>query len=96
VRSIPVSLCTGGSYARATDPWVSFSPDGTVHQVVLGVTGSEDNGISGVVVSRSTDGGLTWSTPIEVIRDGRASSTTRKQLPPTRPIRAMSMRHGIG
>jgi hypothetical protein len=70
VRSIPVSVCTGGSYARGTDPWVSFSPDGTVHQTVLGVTGSEDNGVSAVVVSRSTDGGLTWSAPIEVVRDG--------------------------
>jgi len=70
MRSIAVSTCTGGTYARATDPWVSFSPDGVVHQVVLGVTGSEDNGISGVVVSRSSDGGLTWSAPIEVIRDG--------------------------
>src|SRR4029079_12168747 len=69
-RSIPVSPCTGGSYARATDPWVSFAPDGTGHQVVLGWTGSEDTGTSGVVVARSSDGGLTWSTPVEVIRDG--------------------------
>jgi hypothetical protein len=70
LRTIPVSGCTGGSYARGTDPWVSFSPDGTVHQTVLGVTGSEANGVSAVIVSRSTDGGLTWSSPIEVIRDG--------------------------
>jgi len=70
LRAIPVSACSGGTYARASDPWVSFAPDGTVHQTVLGVTGSEDNGVSGVIVSRSTDGGLTWSAPIEVIRDG--------------------------
>ena len=70
IRSIPVSVCTGGTYARGTDPWVTFAPDGTVHQTVLGVTGSQDNGVSGVIVSRSTDGGLTWSAPIEVIRDG--------------------------
>lgn len=69
-RTIPVSACTGGPYARATDPWVSFAPDGTAHQVVLGVTGDEDTGTSAVIVSRSTDGGLTWSVPIEVMRDG--------------------------
>ncbi len=69
-RTLPVSVCTGGEYARATDPWVSFAPDGTAHQVALGVTGSEDNGISAVVVARSSDGGLTWSAPVTLIRDG--------------------------
>jgi hypothetical protein len=69
-RSIAVSVCTGGSYARATDPWVTFSPDGTVHQVVLGVTGSTFGGSGGVIVARSTDGGLTWSAPIAIHADG--------------------------
>jgi hypothetical protein len=38
-RQLPWSLCSGGEYQRATDPWVTFSPDGTVHQVALGVSG---------------------------------------------------------
>jgi hypothetical protein len=70
LRSIPNSNCTGGSYARSTDPWVSFGPDGTAHQVVLSFSGQEESGTSAVLASRSTDGGLTWSAPASLIQDG--------------------------
>ena len=30
-----ITLCSGGDYQRATDPWVSFGPDGVVHQLAL-------------------------------------------------------------
>ena len=70
LRTIPVSVCAGGTHDRGTDPWVAFSPDGTVHQTVLGVSGQSftPTGVSEVALSRSLDGGLTWSTPITVIR----------------------------
>ena len=78
VRSVAFSRCTGGNasnggdYARATDPWVSFAPDGTVHQVSLSLTGGTfaAGSSNAVLVSRSSDGGMTWSDPITLIRDG--------------------------
>jgi len=70
-RSIPWSLCSGGQYQRATDPWVTFSPNGTAHQIALGVSGESftPSGVSAILASRSTDGGITWSSPVTLIRD---------------------------
>lgn len=75
---VPFSRCAGGNaanggdYERATDPWVSFAPDGTVFQMALGVEGSAltAGGASAMLVSRSSDGGRTWSTPSTLLRDG--------------------------
>jgi hypothetical protein len=30
-----ITECSGGVYERATDPWVSFSPNGVAHQISL-------------------------------------------------------------
>jgi hypothetical protein len=75
---VPFSRCAGGNsanggdYERATDPWVSFAPDGTVFQMVLAVEGSAftAGGASAMLVSRSSDGGRTWSAPSTLLRDG--------------------------
>jgi hypothetical protein len=79
-----ITLCSGGDYDRSTDPWVSFGPDGTLHQLALSF-----NDIAApleprdfdhaLLASRSTDGGLSWSTPIEVIRDLDANVFNDKQ-----------------
>jgi len=62
----------GGDWDRASDPWVTFSPDGTAHQVALVLTGTSfaSGSRNGIAVSRSTDGGRTWSNPQAVISDG--------------------------
>ena len=71
----PFTLCSGGDaqnagdYYRASDPWVVFAPDGTAYESGLAFTNSSTAAISAIVVSRSTDGGLTWSDPIALIRD---------------------------
>lgn len=60
------TTANGGDYDRATDPWVAFSPDGTVHHVgfALDITTRRQ----AIVASRSADGGLTWSAPVAVAR----------------------------
>ena len=70
-RSIPWSQCSGGEYQRATDPWVTFSPDGTAHQIALGVSGGDftPDAVSAILASRSTDGGITWSSPATLLRN---------------------------
>jgi hypothetical protein len=69
-----ISRCTGGAYQRATDPWVSFSPNGTAHQLALVFNDIQEPLTSedfdhALLASRSTDGGLTWTDPVVVIRD---------------------------
>ena len=70
-----ITECTGGPWERASDPWVSFSPDGTLHQMSLVFItdpppGSERGfGPNGMAVSKSEDGGLTWSDPILIAND---------------------------
>ena len=58
------SACVGGTHLRATDPWVTFSPDGTAYYFTLATSAGND---SALYVNRSTDGGLTWSPPITLI-----------------------------
>lgn len=72
------SICTGGpeEYLRASDPWVSFSPDGTVYLMTLAVgdfDGASLPPLDAMLVSRSDDGGETWSQPVELIRDEEAT-----------------------
>jgi hypothetical protein len=69
-----ISRCTGGIYQRSTDPWVSFSPNGVVHQLALSFNDiapplTPEDFDHALLASRSTDGGLTWSNPVVVIRD---------------------------
>jgi hypothetical protein len=76
--SVPFSRCAGGTvanggdYERATDPWVTISPDGIGFQMALSTVGASFTGGSAnaMLVSRSTDGGRTWSNPATLIRDG--------------------------
>jgi hypothetical protein len=69
----PFSRCTGGNtgnggnYERATDPWVSIGPDGTAYQIAVAF---DVGGGNAILASRSEDGGLTWSAPATLIRDG--------------------------
>jgi hypothetical protein len=82
----PFSRCAGGNaanggdYERATDPWVSFGPDGTAHQIALSVSGLAPNfDISAILVSSSRDGGRTWG-PIKTLqRDTSASLFNDKE-----------------
>jgi hypothetical protein len=79
-----ISLCSGGDYDRSTDPWVSFGPDGTLHQLALSFNDvaapiEPRDFDHALLASRSTDGGLTWSDPVVVIRDLDANVFNDKQ-----------------
>lgn len=69
---IPFTRCSGaaprsaGDYERASDPWISFSPNGTAHYMAL-VTDDSVNE-NAMVVARSSDGGKTWSAPAVIKR----------------------------
>ncbi|HSN71222.1 MAG TPA: sialidase family protein, partial [Steroidobacteraceae bacterium] len=75
--SLPFSVCAGGSavnggnFARASDPWLSFSPDGVLYALglVLDRGVSTADAKSGMLVARSFDGGLTWTDPAAVIAE---------------------------
>ena len=71
-RAAPFSRCTGGDYARASDPWVTISPSGVAYQIAIAFDGQvfAAGSSSAVLVSRSTDGGDTWSPAVTLIHDG--------------------------
>lgn len=67
------SRCAGGSAAnganfeKASDPWVSFGPDGTAYFAAVAFNVSSAG--MAEFVSTSTDGGRSWGLPVAVIRD---------------------------
>jgi len=63
----PFSQCTGGTFARASDPWVTISPDGTAYQIA--VVSDASVVPQGILVSRSSDGGFSWSFPVTVVQE---------------------------
>jgi Neuraminidase (sialidase) len=71
-QTLPVSQCAGdGAFARASDPWLTFSPNGVVYALSLSFTGAAlaPSSESGILVLRSADGGMTWSAPVTLIAD---------------------------
>ena len=71
------SRCTGGNaanggdYARASDVWLTFS-SGAAYALALSFTGGilQPGSSSAMLVARSGDGGMTWSVPTTLIKDG--------------------------
>jgi BNR repeat-like domain len=85
-----LSRCSGGNpsngadYERVSDPWVTFSPDGTVFQSGL----SASNASSAILVVRSTDGGDTWTDPTTLMFDSDPTVSQDKDsitADPTKP-----------
>jgi hypothetical protein len=86
------SRCTGGNAAnggdfeRATDPWVSFSPNGVAHQVALSI--NDSNFANAVLTSRSFNKGADWEDPVVVKFDNQANFFNDKETltaDPTNP-----------
>lgn len=71
-----------GDFERASDPWVSFSPSGVAYFSALTFNMSY-NSASGVEVSKSTDGGKTWSKPVQLILTPNLSDKDSVTADPT-------------
>jgi hypothetical protein len=74
----PFTFCSGGTvgnggdFERASDPWVTFAPNGDAYQIALNFNGSDfDNAIT---VSKSANGGDTWSPLTTLTREDGAAT----------------------
>jgi hypothetical protein len=79
----PFTFCSGGNvgnggdFERASDPWVTFAPNGDAYQIALNFNGSDfDNAVT---VSKSTDGGDTWGPLQTLIRGSDPLSQNDKE-----------------
>jgi BNR repeat-like domain len=75
--SVPFSQCSGGDYERATDPWISFAPDGSVYQISYSF--NQSNPSQAMLVSHSVDHGFTWSQPATLLLDTAAGIADDKE-----------------
>ena len=60
----------GSLWDRSTDPWVSYSPNGVLHQITdsFNVTGRGFGDGSAILYARSPNNGETWSSPPIVLK----------------------------
>ncbi|WP_422933337.1 hypothetical protein [Sinomonas sp. P47F7] len=69
----PFSACAPGGpaqFSRASDPWVSFGPDGTAYSVSISFQGvGSDNGVA---AATSTDGGKSWGN-LNILKEDASS-----------------------
>jgi hypothetical protein len=73
------SFCTGGTLDnhgwsfRATNPWLSFAANGDLYLISAATRGFD---LVATLVAKSSDGGLTWSDPVELAVDTGANVFT--------------------
>lgn len=79
---LPFSRCGGGTvmnngdYQRASDPWVSYSPNGAVHAMSLSTSGD----VNAMLASRSFDHGRSWTNAATLILDGAAAFNDKNAI----------------
>ncbi|MGQ0485031.1 MAG: hypothetical protein ACT4SY_06740 [Hyphomicrobiales bacterium] len=71
VKAPSFTLCTGGTFERASDPWITYARNGVVYFQSLSF--DSDPAIFGgrhaILVSKSTDGGHSWKPAVAQIRE---------------------------
>lgn len=61
-----ISQCSGNpAFERATDPWLSFAPNGDLYHISLSFNNTSSR--SALLVNESSDGGQTWSSPTAIV-----------------------------
>ena len=87
-----LSYCTGGAFKVASDPGVYFSADGRIAYftaIVVNIGAVTEAASTAMLVSRSHDGGFSWSVPTVVQRETGAFWDLPNLTPdPRRPERA--------
>jgi len=86
--TVPYSSCAplGLPYERASDPWVSFGPDGTAYSSALSFDRSTNrNAVSATV---SNDGGKTWTNQQTLVAYNTAQFFTDKNSTTADPVHA--------
>jgi hypothetical protein len=65
--TLPFSQCAPGGlpFQRASDPWVSFGPDGTAYASAISFDGSDNK--NAVAAVTSTNGGRTWGNLVTLV-----------------------------
>ncbi len=83
--ALPFSSCAGGlSYQRASDPWVSFGPDGTAYAVSISF--DQTTARSDVAAAVSRDGGKKWGNVRELITDNNVNFFNDKESVTADPV----------
>jgi hypothetical protein len=57
---IPLTVCSGGSYLGAGDPWLSYAPNGDLYAIAIAANSNITSKFE-IFVTKSSDGGLHWS-----------------------------------
>jgi hypothetical protein len=76
----PFTFCSGGAvgnggdFERASDPWVTFGPNGNAYQISISF--NESSLENAVLVSKSTSGGTSWSSATPLIRESGLRETS--------------------
>jgi hypothetical protein len=71
----------GATFARYTDPWVTIASNGDVYASALAMTPvGPVPGHTAAMVSKSTDGGFTWSAPTTLIQTDAPPGTDPADL----------------
>jgi hypothetical protein len=82
------TAANGGDYDRASDPWVSIGPDGTVYGSALVFDANTPR--NGVAAPTSYDGGRTWRNTQLVIADTELAFFNDKNSVTADPVRVGS------
>jgi hypothetical protein len=73
-----LSQCAGGTFERASDPGLSFAPNGDLYEISLSFNVNDFG--NAILASKSTDGGLHWTRPATLKSDTEEELQNDKEL----------------